>query len=215
MVQPWRFQDLCVSLEAAGLLVPVDASDAAALVLPSHPLGRVFARASSWHLHVRVGRLNDLPPGWIRHAGAAAVFERPEFVEYEVPGAGIAVSFSTGRIAADDRDGASSPRKTPRLDHVGFDFDAAAAGLLDEARTTAAAMGWRTVVQGGPGRTVRCCFAEVAGKVWLYPAGDQHVPRFAVELACGEINRDCPDMGDDLRPEWPGTADQAGCCGGG
>ncbi len=226
MLDTWKLLDACGLLKAAGLLTGGELTllnmfaGAPGAWPAAAGLAALARGADAWHLHVKVGGERAVPAGVLSSAGLERAFERPGFVEYELPeGVGLGVSFSWIPVAVDQKQVPAAVARLPRLDHVGFDFPAAAItqGVPQRVERAASDAGWATEAQGDDQNTVRCCFASVLRKVWVFPPAGPDVDA-ALEFGFGELERDAAMMGDDLRPARPGIAGGdgivgQGCCG--
>jgi hypothetical protein len=155
---------------------------------------------------------DQLPGAGLEAVGGVLDHGRHGFVKYRMPG-GINAIFSHIPISADDlRECASSRRSRPFLDHVGIDVrtvDARSRAAFDALPAVAASRGWEHVAQGGVGRPVRCCHAEVDEKHWLFPNANGARP---IEIALGPLRKGSGVAGCDLRPSRPALMVSDACC---
>ncbi len=177
-------------------------------VIAEAALGACLERAETLHLHVKVADTGRLARAGFEAAGGLLDYARGGFVKYRMPG-GINAIFSHIPIAADDLRDCGANRPRPFLDHIGIDVrhvDTESRAAFDALPQAALERGWAHVAQGEPGRAVRCCHVEVAGKHWLYPSEDGARP---IEIAFGPLRRSEGASGCDLRPADPRIAASA------
>lgn len=177
-----------------------------------HPLGAAMGEADSFHLHIKVDELGQLPHATIQAFGGRAENAKDGYIKYAHAG-GLNLIFSSIPIAEDDRLEDALPRPKPFVDHMGIDLrreEAPVKAVFDAAPAAARALGWAHVAQGGD-RPVFCCHVQVSAKHWLYPG--EGLPSF--ELAYGPLVVNGDTTGCDLRPIDPRhpRAAQVTCCG--
>jgi hypothetical protein len=80
---------------------------------------------------------------------------------------------------------------------------------LAAIRDAAASLGWQVEAQRGDGGAVRCCYASVAEKLWVFPPVGADGVEAALEFSHGEADEPLDSMGEDLRPSRVRTKS---CC---
>jgi len=209
-----RFVEVLGQFGEMGLISRKESDEVLAMFEPSFPWAQTLPRAESVHVHLRVDDVSQLPHDKIRALGAEPTQQKDGYVKYMFPG-GINMIISSIDVAEDDRLPDARPR--PHLDHTGIDLrdeSAATRALFDGVPTIAAAHGWRTKAQGGPGKPVYCCHVEVGMKHWVYPPANATFTA-PIELAFGALKVNAGSMGCDLRPIDPAHPDAAkAVCGG-
>src|SRR5207244_9635675 len=80
---------------------------------------------------------------------------------------------------------------------------------FDALPAVAVSRGWAHLSQGGVGRPVRCCHAEVNEKHWLFPNAHDARP---IEIALGPLRHGSSVAGCDLRPSRPALTVPNACC---
>lgn len=180
--------------------------------LSEHTLAACVDHAETIHLHVKMDDTDQLSSTGFEAASGMLDHARNGFVKYRMPG-GINAIFSHIPISADDlRECASSRRPRPFLDHIGIDvraLNANSCAAFDALPAAAASRGWAHLSQGGVGRPVRCCHAEVDKKYWLFPPAKDARP---IEIALGPLRHGSGAAGCDLRPSHPALRVADACC---
>ena len=206
------------ALSSMGFISPAEV-EAVRRLAADPGLRSCLACAETIHLHVKVEDTGRVTSGALAAVGAVLDHGREGFVKFRLPGALNAI-FSHIAVSADDlREGEAGARPRPFRDHIGVDLrretDESRA-LFDAIPRIAGERAWAHVPQGGKGRPVRCCHAEVAEKHWVFPATPGGVRCIPIEFAYGALRHGHGASGCDLRPSHPEAARAAPqrCCGG-
>jgi hypothetical protein len=108
-------------------------------------------------------------------------------------------------------------RGRPLVDHFGVDLRrelGVVRAVFDDTPEIARRAGWFVKSQGGAGRPVFCCHAQVSQKYWVYPPLESARWTRPVELAFGPLVIGAEMNGCDLRPidpRHPAAAELAAC----
>ncbi len=184
-------------------------SGAVRRVLCDSRLHASLACAETIHLHVKVDDTSRIAVATLESHGAVLDHGRDGFVKYRLRGA-INVIFSHIPVSVDDlREALEARHPRPFLDHIGIDMRSETAqcrAAFDAIPCIAVERKWGHVPQGGAGRTVRCCHAEVAAKHWIYPAAEKGERSIPIEFAHGALRHAQASSGCDLRPAHPDSA---------
>jgi hypothetical protein len=208
----WR-RVLAAALEL-GLVAAAERDEALTLLDPAFPFFAAIRRADSVHLHVKVDDVDRLPHDALVSLGSRAENARPGYVKYPYAG-GLNLIFSSIPIAEEDT--LPGPRGArPFVDHFGIDLRrelGVVRAVYEDTPALARRAGWPVKSQGGFGRPVFCCHAQVAEKYWVYPPEGVRWRR-PVELAYGPLHIGAEMNGCDLRPidpRHPSAAALAAC----
>jgi hypothetical protein len=169
-------------------------------------------RADSVHVHVKVADVDALPRAAL---GGRCENARPGYLKLAYPG-GLNLIFSSIPIAEEDLVPDPRPPR-PFVDHFGVDLRrelGVVRAVFDDTPALARRAGWSLKSQGGPGRPVFCCHAEVAQKHWVYPPAEGARWARPIELAFGPLVIGPEMNGCDLRPidpKHPAAAALAAC----
>jgi diadenosine tetraphosphatase ApaH/serine/threonine PP2A family protein phosphatase len=208
-VPTWRPELLSTELWRAtldrayelGLISRAEITEVLGLVDPAFPWFASVRLADSVHVHVEVADVAALPRVAL---GGTCENERPGYLKLSYPG-GLNLIFSSIPVAEEDLLAEPRPPK-PFVDHLGVDLRreiGVVRAAFDDAPELARRAGWATKSQGGNGRAVFCCHAQVTQKSWVYPPPD--APRWTkpIELAFGPLVIGTEMNGCDLRPIDP------------
>jgi alkylhydroperoxidase/carboxymuconolactone decarboxylase family protein len=180
------------------------------------PFHAQLGSADSIHIHVKVDDTANLPHAAIRNAGGQPQNEQQGYIKYAFRD-GLNAIFSSIAVAADDHlGGLPSPQKQ-FLDHAGVDMRRETSTVrrqFDAIPEIAGRMGWGHVPQGGAGRAVNCCYAQVNEKHWVFPPSNLAAFARPLEFAFGPLVVHPGSMGLDFRPIDPShpRASEAACC---
>jgi diadenosine tetraphosphatase ApaH/serine/threonine PP2A family protein phosphatase len=197
---------------ALGLITSGELAEVRGLLDPAFPWFQAVRGADSVHVHVKVEDTDALP---LPALGGRVENARTGYVKLAYAGA-INLIFSSIPIAEEDQlaDHPRPPR--PFVDHLGIDLRrelGAIRAVFDDTPELARRAGWPIKSQGGAGRAVFCCHAQVAQKHWVYPPDGSRWSR-PVELAFGPLVIGAEMNGCDLRPidpRHPAAAALAAC----
>jgi diadenosine tetraphosphatase ApaH/serine/threonine PP2A family protein phosphatase len=200
-------------LHALGLVTSSEVAELEALLDPAFPWFSAVHRCDSVHAHIKVEDVDRLP---LDRIGGRLESARPGYVKLCQPG-GLNFIFSSIPIAEEDQL-ADHPRPTrPFVDHFGVDLrreQGIVRAVFEDTPEIARRAGWATKSQGGPGRAVFCCHAQVARKYWVYPPVEASRWTRPIELAFGPLVIGERMTGCDLRPidpKHPAAAELAAC----
>lgn len=212
LLDPARWAASLDRLRALGLIAPTEIAELEALLDPAFPWFAAVRRADSIHLHIKVDDVARLPIDQLGTPENA----RPGYVKFCQAG-GLNLIFSSIPIAEEDQL-AEHPRPArPFVDHFGLDLRREVGivrAVFDDTPELARRAGWFTKAQGGPGRAVFCCHAQVAQKFWVYPPAEGARWTRPIELAFGPLVIGEEMNGCDLRPidpKHPAAAELAAC----
>lgn len=204
------------ALHALGLLKDHEWRAVRSLITPDSPWGDYVDASTTLHIHCKVASALELPINAFFDAGARLDHQKVGFSKFRFPG-GLNAIFSEPRITVEDAGVQRETPTLPYLDHIGFDLRESHAinrGLFDHLIQLAEERGIPRISQGGEGRSVACCYAQVEAKHWLFPNEDSPLAGIALEFALGPITHTPDTEGDDHRPEDPGEgAKEPSCCG--
>jgi len=215
----WRRDSVARVLTAfreLGLLNALECDEVLALLSPAFPFFSQVRAADSLHLHIKVEDTEKLPRALILGLGAELENARPGYLKFVFAG-GINMIFSSIPVADEDTlpGDLALEKPKPFLDHVGIDLRreiGLVRAVFDDVPMLARRAGWAHKSQGGPGRPVYCCHAQVGVKHWVYPLrGRFSVP---VEFAFGPLVISQETNGCDLRPidpRHPASAEFVAC----
>jgi hypothetical protein len=201
------FERVLVSLREMRLLDSRDVAEVLALLSPAFPLYSAARLATSVHVHVKVQDVEALPHEAIQSLGGKVENERFGYVKYAFD-SGINLIFSSVAVAEEDLLPDVTVEK-PFTDHVGVDLrreTGVVRAAYDDVPELARRVGWRHVAQGGRGRAVYCCHAQVAEKHWVFPATEGPTGALwtrPIEFAYGALIVTEEMLGCDLRPIDP------------
>jgi hypothetical protein len=204
-----ELQSVCPEVEAMGALGKAERRFVEREFTAGGAMNERLAEAESVHLHIKVADVAGLARGEFARRGWPVLLDRPGFL---VVGAatGVTISFSSVPVAEGER----GTRMPPYLDHIGVDLADGedAAVRLGRIRDWATGLGWQAAKQGGSEGPVRCCYASVAEKLWVFPPVDDAGVDVAIEFSYGEAEEATAEMGADLRPARPTVEPSGGCC---
>jgi diadenosine tetraphosphatase ApaH/serine/threonine PP2A family protein phosphatase len=195
-----------------GLIADGERAEALALIDPAFPWFAAVRRADSVHVHIKVEDVDALPRAAL---GGRCENERPGYLKLAYPG-GLNLIFSSIPIAEEDLLPDPRPAR-PFVDHFGLDLRrelGVVRAVFDDTPALARRAGWSVKTQGGPGRPVFCCHAEVAQKYWIYPPAEGARWGRPIEFAFGPLVIGPEMNGCDLRPidpKHPAAAALAAC----
>lgn len=200
-------------LASLGLIAPAEIRELEALLDPAFPWFAAIRRADSVHVHIKVEDVDQLA---LDQIGGRVENARPGYVKLCQPG-GLNWIFSSIPIAEEDQlaDHPRPPR--PFVDHFGVDLrreQGIVRAVFDDTPELARRAGWSTKSQGGAGRAVFCCHAQVAQKFWVFPPFEGARWMRPIELAFGPLVIGAEMNGCDLRPidpKHPAAAELAAC----
>jgi len=183
------------------LISDAEVAELRALLDPAFPWFAAARLADSVHVHVKVADTAALP---LDALGGTVENARPGYVKLRYPG-GLNLIFSSIPIAEEDLVDEPRPPR-PFVDHLGIDLRrelGVVRAAFDDAVELARRAGWSLKTQGGLGRAVFCCHAQVAQKHWLYPPAEGTRWARPIELAFGPLVIGPEMSGCDLRPIDP------------
>ena len=186
---------------AHALISEAEVAELRALLDPAFPWFAATRLADSVHVHIKVADVDALA---LDALGGIAENARPGYVKLRNPG-GLNLIFSSIPIAEEDL--LEDPRPPrPFIDHFGIDLRrelGVVRATFDDTVELARRAGWNLKSQGGLGRAVFCCHAQVAQKHWVYPPAEGTRWARPIELAFGPLVIGAEMNGCDLRPIDP------------
>jgi hypothetical protein len=166
------------------------------------PFREAVGRASSLHIHMKCGDVDDLDVAAIVELGAEMERTSTGYVKYRAPN-GVNLIYSSFPVAEDDLVDPSLAGRPLFVDHLGIDLRELSdrvQKIFDAIPTVAANAGWLCRYQGSP---VFGCHAEVKEKFWVYPAEGPHDSGRPIEFPIGPLTLHDDYVGCDLRPIDP------------
>lgn len=168
--------------------------------------------ADSIHLHIKVADVANLPASQIRHWGGEAQNVKEGYIKYAFRD-GLNFIFSSIPVSQEEKAGLTS-FDFPHLDHIGIDIRSESEETyrtFNAVTAIAYEQKWPLKRQGGDGKNVYCCHAQVNEKYWLYPPNSVFW-----EFAFGKLLVSEDVSGCDLRPANPALGlqepDTQSCC---
>jgi len=195
-----------------GLVTAREVAEINGLLDPAFPWFQAVRRADSVHAHIKVGDVDQLP---LDRLGGRIENARPGYLKLCYAG-GLNLIFSSIPIAEEDQLEEHPRPSRPFVDHCGIDLRremGVVRAVFDDTPELARRAGWSVKSQGGAGRAVFCCHAQVAQKYWVYPPIDARW-QWPIELAFGPLVIGAEMNGCDLRPidpKHPAAAELAAC----
>jgi hypothetical protein len=207
------FDRVLAAFREMRLVTATECRQVSALLGPAFPFFAAVRLADSIHVHVKVDDVDALPHDAIVALGTHPENAKPGYVKYPFAG-GVNLIFSSIEIAEEDRLPEPPPTALPKpyVDHFGIDLrreTGVVRAAFDDVPHVANRVGWAHARQGGIGRPVFCCHAQVAEKHWVYPSFEDGRFTRPVELAYGPLLIGEEMNGCDLRPVDPRNPDAA------
>jgi hypothetical protein len=188
------------------LLSEAEVADVMSAFEDAYPFADAARLADTFHAHIKVDAVGELPHDALRAAGGAVENEKDGYIKYAFP-SGMNLIFSSICVSQDDlREASSALRARPFLDHYGIDLRRElpeAQAAFEAIPQSASARGWGHVPQGGDGKLVYCCHVTVSAKHWVYPRESEGRRAVPVEIAYGPLTVNPEKSGCDLRPSDP------------